>query len=131
MQKFSELGQKKFFDPYLKFFFCPSYNSPYFTASFLWRNLWAIIESFVKLVFNNLGVGCRIAGFLTVFASQLSVFTLALVTLERWFAITHAINLNRRIKLSMAAKIMAGGWIYCIIVAALPLFGFSNYSATR
>lgn len=41
------------------------------------------------------GAGCKIAGFLTIFASHLSVFTLTVITLERWFAITHAIYLNR------------------------------------
>lgn len=41
------------------------------------------------------GPGCKVAGFLTIFASHLSVFTLLVITLERYFAITHAINLNR------------------------------------
>ncbi|XP_035776703.1 thyrotropin receptor-like isoform X1 [Anopheles albimanus] len=76
------------------------------------------------------GVGCKVAGFLTVFASHLSVFTLTVVTLERWFAITHAIYLNRRIKLSAATYIMLTGWLYAITMAAMPLFGISNYSST-
>lgn len=41
------------------------------------------------------GAGCKAAGFLTIFASHLSVFTLTIITLERYFAITHAIYLNR------------------------------------
>uniref|UniRef100_A0A182P438 G-protein coupled receptors family 1 profile domain-containing protein n=1 Tax=Anopheles epiroticus TaxID=199890 RepID=A0A182P438_9DIPT len=76
------------------------------------------------------GVGCKVAGFLTVFASHLSIFTLTIVTLERWFAITHAIYLNRRIKLSAAMYIMVIGWVYAITMAAMPLFGISNYSST-
>lgn len=36
----------------------------------------------------QLGWGCQIAGFLTVFASELSVFTLAVITGERWYALT-------------------------------------------
>ncbi|XP_058466993.1 thyrotropin receptor isoform X2 [Malaya genurostris] len=76
------------------------------------------------------GSGCKVAGFLTVFASHLSIFTLTIVTLERWFAITHAIYLNRRIKLSAATYIMITGWIYSFVMAALPLFGISNYSST-
>lgn len=80
---------------------------------------------------KNLGDGCRIAGFLTVFSSQLSVFTLTIITLERWFAIRYAIYLNRRIRLGCAAKIMSVGWIYSILMASLPLFGISNYSSTR
>lgn len=77
------------------------------------------------------GSGCKAAGFLTVFASHLSVFTLVIITVERWFAITNAINLNKRIKLKLASVIMICGWIYSILMSALPLNGVSNYSSTR
>lgn len=77
------------------------------------------------------GAGCKASGFLTNFASHLSVFTLTIITLERWFAITNAINLNKRLELPTAIKIMVGGWIYSIVMAMLPLFGMSNYSSTR
>lgn len=77
------------------------------------------------------GTGCQVAGFLTVFATHLSVFTLTVITIERWYAIVHAINLNKRIKIRAASIIMACGWIYSIIMSSLPLFGISNYSSTR
>ncbi|NP_001037033.1 leucine-rich repeat G protein-coupled receptor precursor [Bombyx mori] len=76
------------------------------------------------------GVGCKIAGFLSVFSGQLSVITLTIVTLERWFAITYAIYLERRISLSTAAKIMLGGWLFSSLMAGLPLLGVSDYSST-
>ncbi|CAH0585472.1 unnamed protein product [Chrysodeixis includens] len=76
------------------------------------------------------GVGCKIAGFLSVFSGQLSVITLTIVTLERWFAITYAIYLERRISLSAASKIMIGGWLYSFLMAGLPLAGVSDYSST-
>ncbi|ROT76960.1 Lutropin-choriogonadotropic hormone receptor [Penaeus vannamei] len=76
------------------------------------------------------GPGCKVAGFLTVFASELSIFTLTVITSERWYAITYAIHLNKRLKLSMAAKIMVLGWIYSISMATLPLVGISGYSKT-
>ena len=41
------------------------------------------------------GIGCQIAGFLTIFATELSVFTLVVITSERWYTITYAINLTR------------------------------------
>lgn len=85
----------------------------------------------VIITYLNKGSGCKAAGFLTVFASHLSIFTLTIITLERWFAITHAIYLNKRIKLRTAAHIMIWGWIFSIVMATLPLFGFSNYSSTR
>ncbi|XP_049873661.1 lutropin-choriogonadotropic hormone receptor-like isoform X2 [Pectinophora gossypiella] len=76
------------------------------------------------------GVGCKIAGFLSVFSGQLSVFTLTIVTVERWFAITYAIYLERRINLATAAKIMVSGWLFAILLAGLPLVGVSDYSST-
>lgn len=77
------------------------------------------------------GIGCKTAGFLTVFASNLSVYTLTVITIERWLTITYAIYLNKRIKLRTAICIIVGGWVYSIGIALLPLFGFSNYSSTR
>ncbi|KAG8234365.1 hypothetical protein J437_LFUL013253 [Ladona fulva] len=82
-------------------------------------------------VFIPIGPGCQIAGFLTVFASELSIFTLAMITSERWYAITYAMHLDRRLRVSTATKVMAFGWIYAATVAALPLLGISAYSKTR
>lgn len=74
--------------------------------------------------------GCKIAGFLTVFASTLSIFTLATITLERLFAINYAIQLDRRLKLSIAIRAMICGWIYAIVMATLPLVGVNSYTKT-
>lgn len=71
------------------------------------------------------------AGFLTVFASELSIFTLTVITSERWYTITYAIHLNKRLKISTAGKIMAVGWVYAATMAALPLLGISGYAKTR
>jgi len=79
----------------------------------------------------QLGWGCQIAGFLTVFASELSVFTLAVITGERWYALTRAIHLTKRLTIFGAAQLMAFGWIVSIILAGLPIFGVSSYSKTR
>ncbi|KAF2362724.1 Leucine-rich repeat [Trinorchestia longiramus] len=76
------------------------------------------------------GAGCKIAGFLTVFSSELSIFSLTVITIERWYAITYAIHLNKRLKLIMACKIMLVGWIYALLMAVLPLLGVSDYSKT-
>lgn len=76
------------------------------------------------------GTGCKIAGFLSVFSGQLSVFTLTIVTLDRWFAITYAIYLERRISLAAAARIMICGWLFSLLMAGLPLVGVSDYSST-
>lgn len=101
----------------------------------LFSILYCIFVSFYRSNEFNImiitGIGCKVAGFLTVFATHLSVFTLTLITIERWYAITHAIYLNKRIKIKAAAFIMVCGWIYSIVMSSLPLFGFSNYSSTR
>ncbi|XP_067421020.1 lutropin-choriogonadotropic hormone receptor-like [Emydura macquarii macquarii] len=73
------------------------------------------------------GGGCSIAGFFTVFASELSVYTLTVITLERWHTITYAMQLDQKLQLRHAIVIMLAGWIFSILIAALPLLGVSNY----
>ncbi|KAM3861423.1 thyrotropin receptor [Diretmus argenteus] len=73
------------------------------------------------------GPGCGLAGFFTVFASELSVYTLTVITLERWYAITFAMRLDRKLRLPHAAAVMLGGWIFCLLLALLPLVGVSSY----
>lgn len=77
-----------------------------------------------------LGYGCQVAGFLTVFATELSIFTLTVISVERWYAITYAINLNKRLKLRRAANIMSAGWIFALTMAFLPLVNVNGYSRT-
>ncbi|XP_051477949.1 thyrotropin receptor isoform X3 [Apus apus] len=74
------------------------------------------------------GPGCNTAGFFTVFASELSVYTLTAITLERWYAITFAMRPDRKIRLRHALVIMVGGWLSCFLLALLPLVGVSSYS---
>ncbi|XP_072436958.1 follicle-stimulating hormone receptor-like isoform X6 [Chiloscyllium punctatum] len=73
------------------------------------------------------GAGCASAGFFTVFASELSVYTLTTITLERWHTITYAMQLDKKLHLRHAIVIMCGGWAFSFIVAILPLLGISNY----
>ncbi|KAJ3606594.1 hypothetical protein NHX12_026115 [Muraenolepis orangiensis] len=73
------------------------------------------------------GAGCGLAGFLTVFASELSVYTLTVITLERWYAIAFAMRLDRKLRLQHAAAAMLAGWAGCLLLATLPLAGVSSY----
>jgi hypothetical protein len=77
------------------------------------------------------GPGCQIAGFLTDFAGDLSIYTLTVITSERWYAITYALHLDKRLRLMTAFKVMTAGWLYAITMATLPLLGISGYSKTR
>ncbi|XP_026207986.1 follicle-stimulating hormone receptor isoform X2 [Anabas testudineus] len=74
------------------------------------------------------GLGCSAAGFFTVFASELSVFTLTAITLERWHTITHALRLDRKFRLRHACIVMTVGWIFSSLAALLPTVGISSYS---
>ncbi|XP_044264151.1 lutropin-choriogonadotropic hormone receptor-like isoform X2 [Tribolium madens] len=76
------------------------------------------------------GNGCRVAGTLTIFGNVLSVYTLAVITTERWYTITWAIHLNKRLKLRTAVRVMIAGWICALFMACLPLLGVSSYSKT-
>ncbi|KAK4296608.1 hypothetical protein Pmani_030906 [Petrolisthes manimaculis] len=75
----------------------------------------------------QMSAGCQVAGFLGVLSSELSVYTLAVITLERNYAITHAMHLQKRLSLRQAAYIMVAGWLFAITMAVLPLAGVSDY----
>ena len=69
------------------------------------------------------------AGFLTVFSSELSVFVLMVITMERWYAISYAIHLTKRLRIRQAWGLMVTGWLYASTMALLPLVGVSGYGA--
>ncbi|XP_030626764.1 thyrotropin receptor [Chanos chanos] len=73
------------------------------------------------------GPGCMLAGFFSVFASELSVYTLTSITLERWYAITFAMRLDRKLRVTHAAVVMLAGWILCLLLALFPVVGISSY----
>lgn len=75
----------------------------------------------------QMSAGCQLAGMLAVLSSELSVYTLAVITLERNYAITHAMHLNKRLSLKHASYIMLCGWLFAGAMASLPLFGVSDY----
>ncbi len=76
------------------------------------------------------GPGCQIAGFMSTFSSSLSIYTLTVITIERWYAISHAIHITKRMRLKQASYIMTFGWVLSLFLATLPLFGVSSYGKT-
>ena len=76
------------------------------------------------------GGGCQTAGFLATFSVCLGVYTLAVITVERWYAISYAIDLSKRIRMKQAYTIMTIGHLYSLLMAILPLLGISGYSKT-
>nr|XP_035925101.1 follicle-stimulating hormone receptor isoform X4 [Halichoerus grypus] len=93
----------------------------------------ASVDIYTKSQYHNYaidwqtGAGCDAAGFFTVFASELSVYTLTAITLERWHTITHAMRLECKVQLRHAAGVMLLGWIFAFAVALFPIFGISSY----
>jgi leucine-rich repeat-containing G protein-coupled receptor 6 len=72
--------------------------------------------------------GCKAAGFLAVLSSEASVFTLAVITIERFIAIRHALHIHRKMSLRKTAIVMACGWTLALIIATLPLNEVSDYA---
>uniref|UniRef100_A0A673YAP4 Luteinizing hormone/choriogonadotropin receptor n=1 Tax=Salmo trutta TaxID=8032 RepID=A0A673YAP4_SALTR len=85
-------------------------------------------EYYNHATFWQTGAGCGVAGFLTVFASELSVYTLTMITLERWHTITNAMHKNKRLRLRHVVAMMAGGWGFSLLAALLPVLGVSSYT---
>ncbi|XP_020514914.1 thyrotropin receptor isoform X1 [Labrus bergylta] len=73
------------------------------------------------------GGGCNLAGTLSVFASELSVYTLTLISLQRWHAIFYAMRPNRKIRFRHAVVLIVVGWLLSVTLALLPVVGVSSY----
>ena len=64
---------------------------------------------------------CKTAGFIAVLASELSVYTLTVITIERFITIKYSMYINKQMSVVKAVLIMIFGWIFCIILAAMPI----------
>ncbi|XP_056158097.1 thyrotropin receptor-like [Lampris incognitus] len=73
------------------------------------------------------GAGCNLAGTLSIFASELSVYTLTAITLQRWHDIFFAMRSKQKLRMRHIAAVMLVGWLLCLILALLPLAGVSSY----
>ena len=74
------------------------------------------------------GGGCSVAGFLAIFSSQLSMLVLVIITVERYFAIVHAMHFHRRVSMNHAAIGMVIAWCISLLMAILPLVGVNSYN---
>ncbi|XP_077560275.1 G-protein coupled receptor rickets [Haemaphysalis longicornis] len=123
------LGRSKMDVP--RFLVCNLALADFFMGVYL--GFLAVIDASTLGEFRVYGIGwqmspgCQAAGFLGVLSSELSVYTLSVITMERNYAITHAMHLNKRLSLKHAAYIMGCGWIFALVMAVLPLVGVSDY----
>ena len=74
------------------------------------------------------GFSCKVLGFLAVFSSELSIFSLTLITVERYLTIVYAMYPKRRMKMRNAVVLMGIGWFVSATVAILPILGVGSYS---
>lgn len=100
----------------------------------IYLGLLAIVDASTSGNFRSYGVewqlsiGCKTAGFLAVLSSETSVFTLTVITVERYIAITHALDITKKMSLKKTAVVMSTGWCFALITASLPLFDVSDYT---
>ncbi len=76
----------------------------------------------------QLGSGCKTAGWIAVFSSELSVFMLVILTLERLHTIAYAFDHKeeKRKRVAIVAVIIA--WLFAALLATLPLVGVNSYT---
>nr|CAD7402879.1 unnamed protein product [Timema poppensis] len=76
---------------------------------------------------------CHLAGFISTFSSELSVFTLtgddynAMITLDRFLVIIFPFRV-RRLEMSKTRLLMAGGWVVAGVLSGLPLINIEYFS---
>lgn len=100
----------------------------------VYLGLLAIVDASTRGNFRSFGVawqlssGCKTAGFLAVLSSETSVYTLTVITIERYIAITHALDITKKMSLRKTSVVMLIGWCFALITATLPLFDVSDYT---
>jgi hypothetical protein len=75
----------------------------------------------------QLGPGCKAAGFIAVFSSELSIYTLVMLTLERVYTLSHALNSNEAKRKRVVIFLCVLGWVVAAGLAILPIFGINSY----
>ncbi|KAM4839602.1 leucine-rich repeat-containing G-protein coupled receptor 5 isoform X3 [Urocitellus parryii] len=76
------------------------------------------------------GVGCQIIGFLSIFASESSVFLLTLAALERGFSVKCSARFEMKTPFSSLKAIILLCALLALTIATVPLLGGSEYSAS-
>lgn len=69
---------------------------------------------------------CKFAGFISTFSSELSVFTLTVITLDRLICIIFPLKL-KRLGIKQASVVMPCIWIVVIVLSGIPLFGLDYF----
>ncbi|XP_045869406.1 leucine-rich repeat-containing G-protein coupled receptor 5 isoform X1 [Meles meles] len=76
------------------------------------------------------GVGCQVVGFLSIFASESSVFLLTLAALERGFSVRCSAKFERKTSFSCLKAVILLCAVLALTIATVPLLGGSEFSAS-
>ncbi|XP_077992230.1 galanin receptor 2b-like [Glandiceps talaboti] len=79
-------------------------------------------------VFKTSEAFCKINGFLSITFTYASVFGLTAVSLDRYFAINHPLRYRDLLTPSIMNVLLAIIWVFSLGAAAIPLYGWSEYS---
>ena len=74
------------------------------------------------------GPGCLTAGFIAILSSELSVYILVIITLERLYVYKRAM-IATKMHMCNAILIILFGWIFAGACATLPLIGYNSYTS--
>uniref|UniRef100_A0A913HVI7 G_PROTEIN_RECEP_F1_2 domain-containing protein n=1 Tax=Strongyloides stercoralis TaxID=6248 RepID=A0A913HVI7_STRER len=75
------------------------------------------------------GWGCMVAGFLSVFASELSIISMFMIAFEIYYNTKYAFY-GKLMRAKLAYPMIFFGYSFAITMASLPLFGISSYQRT-
>ena len=68
---------------------------------------------------------CQFSGFLSTLSSELSVFILTYITIDRYLAIVFPLRLKREFKETFLIVLMI--WALCFLIAAIPVFKLNYF----
>lgn len=84
-------------------------------------------QEFYQMVLSwQYGPGCLTAGFIAIFSSELSVYMLVIIVLERIYAYRFT-GTPTKMHAYSTALIIPLGWIFASACATLPLVGINSY----
>ena len=76
----------------------------------------------------QLGSGCKAAGFIAVFSSELSIYLLVMLTLERVYTLSHSFNQNERKRRRVTVGLCILGCLLAAVLAVLPIADVNSYN---
>ena len=73
-------------------------------------------------------IACNLAGFLSIVSSEVSVFTMVIMTIDRVMKIVFPFKcVKQKLTLKSIIFICSFGWVICIIVGLVPIFATSIF----